>query len=294
MIRSRSLEDKMRRQRADAKTLDNLFRRRIEAGANCAPFVSQAILQTAKEVFPLDPQQIVGQLGLGQVKLLVVAATEPAGKALDDCQKVTVCLTLDMSKEDFEVRCRRGVVGLRRARLLRLTCEDCEQGGLLSHEDLAYRLLNCSLRTIVRDIQVLRRAGVETPTRGQQQDIGPGQTHRAQAVRLFLQGFEPNEVAHRLYHTLASIETTSPPSPASSSSRVRVMATTRSLSSCNAPLPWSAPTGNSLLSSSANAPPKRASVRSANACSPQKTRTKLARKGGERHEQASSHTPAFL
>jgi hypothetical protein len=206
MIRSRSLEDKMRRQRADAKTLDNLFRRRIEAGANCAPFVSQAILQTAKEVFPLDPQQIVGQLGLGQVKLLVVAATEPAGKALDDCQKVTVCLTLDASKEDFEIRCRRGVVGLRRARLLRLTCEACEQGGLLSHEDLAYRLLNCSLRTIVRDIQVLRRAGVETPTRGQQQDIGPGQTHRAQAVRLFLQGFEPNEVAHRLYHTLASIE----------------------------------------------------------------------------------------
>src|ERR1700738_3729578 len=108
MIRSRGLEDKMRRQRADAKTLDNLFRRRIEAGANCAPFVSQAILQTAKEVFPLDPEQIVNQLGLGQVKLLVVAATQPAGKALDDCQKVTVCLTLDASKEDFEIRCRRG------------------------------------------------------------------------------------------------------------------------------------------------------------------------------------------
>jgi biotin operon repressor len=206
MIRSRSLEDTMRRHRADAKTLDNLFRRRIEAGAKCAPFVSQAILQTAKEVFPLDPQQIVNQLGLGQIKLLVVAATEPAGKALDDCQKVTVCLTLDAGKDDFEVRCRRGVVGLRRARLLRLASEAREQDGLLSHEDLAYRLLNCSLRTVVRDIQVLRRAGVEVPTRGQQQDIGPGQTHRAQAVRLFLQGFEPNEVAHRLYHSLASIE----------------------------------------------------------------------------------------
>jgi len=38
MIRSRGFEDKMRRQRADAKTLDNLFRRRIEAGAKCAPF----------------------------------------------------------------------------------------------------------------------------------------------------------------------------------------------------------------------------------------------------------------
>jgi hypothetical protein len=70
MIRSRGLEDKMRRQRADAKTLDNLFRRRIETGANCSPFVSQAILQTAKDVFPLDPQQLDSQLGLGQVKLL--------------------------------------------------------------------------------------------------------------------------------------------------------------------------------------------------------------------------------
>src|SRR5260370_38311247 len=74
MIRSRGIEDKWRRERANAKTLDNLFRRRIEAGANCSPFVSKAILQTAKEVFPLDPQQVDSQLGLGQVKLLVVAA----------------------------------------------------------------------------------------------------------------------------------------------------------------------------------------------------------------------------
>jgi hypothetical protein len=32
MIRSRGIEEKMRRQRADAKTLDNLFRRRTEVG----------------------------------------------------------------------------------------------------------------------------------------------------------------------------------------------------------------------------------------------------------------------
>jgi hypothetical protein len=206
MIRSRGVEDQMRQHRYDAKTLDNLFRRRIEAGANCPPFVSQAILLTAKEVFPLDPDQIANQLGLGQLRLLVVAATEPAGKALEDCQKVTVCLTLDAGQEDFQIRVHRGVVGLRRARLLRLASEAREQGGLLSHEDLAFRLLNCSLRTMVRDLNALRRAGVEVPTRGQQQDIGPGQTHRAQAVRLFLQGLEPNKVAHRLYHTLAAIE----------------------------------------------------------------------------------------
>jgi hypothetical protein len=61
--------------------------------------------------------------------------------------------------------------GLRRARLLRLASEAREQGGLLSHEDLAFRLLNCGLRTMVRDLNALRRAGVEVPTRGQQTDL---------------------------------------------------------------------------------------------------------------------------
>src|SRR6516162_2200815 len=206
MIRSQALEELMRQQRCQAKTLDNLFRRRIEAGAHCAPFVSAAILQTAKDVFPLEPDATDSQVGLGQIKLLVIAATEPAGKSIELCQKVTVRLTLDAGRDDFEVRVRRGVVGLRRARLLRLAAEAREQGGLLSYEDLGYRLLNCGLRTIVRDVQLLRRAGIEVPTRGQQQDIGPGQTHRVQAVRLFLQGLEPNEIAHRLYHTLSSIE----------------------------------------------------------------------------------------
>jgi Protein of unknown function (DUF1670) len=206
MIRSNALDEQMRQQRFHAKTLDSLFRRRIEAGANCAPFVSQAILQTVKDVYPLDPQDSDSQLGLGQVKLLAVAANEPAGKALEDCQKVTVRLTLDAGHDDFTVRSRRGVGGLRRGRVLRLASEAREQGGLLSYEDLAFRLLNCSLRTIVRDIQILRHSGVAVPTRGQQQDIGPGQTHRVQAVRFFLQGLEPNEIAHNLYHTLSSIE----------------------------------------------------------------------------------------
>jgi hypothetical protein len=62
------------------------------------------------------------------------------------------------------------------------------------------------VRTIVRDVQALRRRELEVPSRGQQQDIGPGQTHRVQAVRLFLLGHQPNEIARRLYHTLGSIE----------------------------------------------------------------------------------------
>jgi hypothetical protein len=206
MIRSKLVEEKLRQQRLDAKSLDNLFRRRIEQGANCSPFVSQAILQTVKEVYPLSLEDAENHLGLGQLQLLVVAAHEPAGKALEECQKVTVRLTLDAGLEDYETRQAYGVEGLRRARLLRLTAEARDQGGLLSYEDLAYRLLNCGVRTIVRDVAALRRRRIAVPSRGQQQDIGPGQTHRVQAVRLYLQGLEAGEIGRRLYHTLAAIE----------------------------------------------------------------------------------------
>jgi hypothetical protein len=206
MIRTKLVEEKLRHQRIDAKSLDNLFRRSIEQGANCSPFVSAAILQTVKDVFPVAPEDNDNAPGLGQIKLLVVSAHEPAGKVLEQCQKVTVLLTLDAGLDDFDTRMAYGVEGLRRARLLRMTAEARDQGGLLSYEDLAYRLLNCGVRTVVRDVQALRQRGLEVPSRGQQQDIGPGQTHRVQAVRYYLQGLEANEIARRLYHTLASIE----------------------------------------------------------------------------------------
>ena len=206
MIRSKAVEARLREGRLDAKTRDCLFRRRIEQGANCSPFVSKAILETVKDVFPLQQEDLANQLELGRIRLLVVAATEPPGKTLEECQKVSVLLTLDAGKEDFEVRIRQGVDGLRRLRILRLCGEAREQGGLLSYEDLAYRLLNCGVRTIVRDVKQLRRQGLVVPTRGQQQDMGPAQTHRVQAVRLFLEGHEPADIARRIYHSLSSVE----------------------------------------------------------------------------------------
>jgi hypothetical protein len=45
-------------------------------------------------------------------------------------------MTLDAGEEDFQVRLAYGVEGLRRARILRVTAEAREQGGLLSYEDL--------------------------------------------------------------------------------------------------------------------------------------------------------------
>ena len=65
MIRTKSIEDQLRTGRLDAKTLDSMFRRRIEEGANCSPFVSKAILAAVKDVYPIGPDEPDHQLGLG-------------------------------------------------------------------------------------------------------------------------------------------------------------------------------------------------------------------------------------
>ena len=94
---------------------------------------------------------------------------------------------------------------LRQRRLTRLTEEAKEQGGYLSQEDLS-ELLMSDVRTIRRDIKALKALGIITPTRGQQQDIGPGISHRAIAIRLWLEGKEPIEVAQYIKHSIEAVE----------------------------------------------------------------------------------------
>src|SRR5262249_35829991 len=155
MMRNQMIEDQLRQGRLDAKTLDSMFRRGIEEGAASSPSFSQPALAPVKEVFAIGPEEPDHHLGLARIRLLVVAAQEPAGKPLAACQKVSVLLTLDAGPEDYQVRLAHGVEGLRRRRVLRVTAEAREQGGLLSYEDLAFRLFNCGVRTVVRDVQAL-------------------------------------------------------------------------------------------------------------------------------------------
>src|SRR5262249_49618169 len=108
MMRTQMLEDQLRQGRLDAKTLDSMFRRRIDEGANCSPFLSQAILAPVKEAFAIGPEEPDPHPGLGRTRLLVVAAEEPAGKPLAGCQKVSVLLTLDAGLEDYQVRLAHG------------------------------------------------------------------------------------------------------------------------------------------------------------------------------------------
>ncbi len=183
-----------------------MFRRRVENGANCSPFVSEAILKQAKEVYDLHGENTLQNHGVGKIKFLAISDREPPGKPLEECEKVAVFLTLDAGEDDQMLRFKFGTKVLRRAKILRLATEAKEQGGLLSYEDIGYRLLNCGLRTVVRDASAIREQGISLPTRGQQMDMGPLQNHRVKVIELFLQGFEYKEIARRTMHALSSVE----------------------------------------------------------------------------------------
>lgn len=194
-------------QRVNLKTLDHLFLSQVEKGAKCPPFVSTAILEVAKRVYNLHrSKEPEANLKAGQYRVIGILSWEPAGKALKDCLKGQCTITLDAGQEDREIRFKYGIAALRRSRLLRICSEACEQTIHLSQEDIAYNILNCSVRTVARDVQHWRRKGIFVPTRGQQKDIGPGLSHKVMAVKLFLERKSPAEIARNIYHSLKAVE----------------------------------------------------------------------------------------
>jgi DNA-binding CsgD family transcriptional regulator len=172
-------------------------------GAGVSPWVADTLVEKVHEVYFDDPTDT--PIRSGQMRYECVAASEGAGKPLEEAKLQAVVLTL-IGKGDVELRDAKGARAWRQHRIVRLAEEACGQDGLLSQEDIAM-LLSCDVRTIRRDVRELREEhGVLVPTRGQCKDMGPGVTHREEAIRLWLHGLEPLDVAKRLSHSLAAIE----------------------------------------------------------------------------------------
>ena len=94
MIRNYQVQKEQRNRRFSEKTLDGTFLNLIEKGANCPPFVSNAILHTAKKVYRLaevDPSHVMKQ---GQMKIVGITSHEPGDKSLSECQKKECIVTL--------------------------------------------------------------------------------------------------------------------------------------------------------------------------------------------------------
>ena len=176
-----------------------------EHGAGLSPWEASALVGIVDETFFQSSEAV--SYRSGQLKYSCVKVSEPAGKPLEQCGMVTVRLTLFDREDHRELpddACRR-CTDMRRRRLMRICEEAKEQGGLLSQEDLG-ELLMCDVRTVRRDVAELKRVGIVVPTRGTVKDIGPGVTHKAMAIRLWLEGKEPTEVALRIHHSLKATE----------------------------------------------------------------------------------------
>ena len=189
--------------RLTSKTLDGQFLQEVQHGLGCSPFEAEAVLGVVKEVYLTFYDATSNKAPPGRITLMVVDADEPAGKSIAECEKQSVCLTLHRGPEDDRLLHEHKPAGFRQARIPDLCQEALSQGGLLTCEDLAYRVFFVSTRTITRDLTRLRQAESSRPIplRSTVHDIGPVLTHRTQIVRLALEGKTTSQICTILRHS---------------------------------------------------------------------------------------------
>lgn len=193
--------------RLESKTLDARFVTEIQHGLNCSPFEAQAVMTVVKEVYFPFLDQFSNGAPPGKVTLVAVSSEEPAGKAVAECEKRSVCLTVHRGAEDDRLLQKEGAEGFRRARIPDLCQEALSQGALLTREDLAYHVFFVHPRTITRDLASLRVQDPKRPVplRSTIQDIGPVLTHRVEIVRLALEGKTTSEICRIMRHSPAAV-----------------------------------------------------------------------------------------
>lgn len=189
--------------RQASKTPEAAFLHALQEEFNFSHRVSQEILATAQEMLVGDLPTMA--LRPGQVRLVVAALDVPFGPPITETDRIEVTLTVDAGAEDAEVMASDGREGLRRGRILRLTVEALEQGGVLTQEDLA-RVLNVDRRTILRDVQALQAEGHLVHTRGRLKGVGRGQSHKVKIIELWLDREGYDKISRWVHHSLQSIK----------------------------------------------------------------------------------------
>jgi hypothetical protein len=190
--------------RLRVKQLSQLFKNEIETGLNCSPFEAEAVLETVYRIFGIY-FETSGTMKPGQILFQVVSENSPPQMKIEECQIISVILTLDAGEDDLAIKERNGVKALRQHRLQRVSIESHQQGGLLTVEDLANRILNCGERTISRDLAELRKKGIVLPLRSTVKDMGRSITHRVMIIKEWLSGKEYSDIAKTTCHSVPSV-----------------------------------------------------------------------------------------
>lgn len=184
--------------RLQSKTQVFRFTTRLNTHYNLSLAASELL---SKEILEEVSNSSKETLNDGQIWYSAIHKDEPAGKSLAKCRKVRVKLTLHHA-DDLDTADTRS---LKSRLVFRLPWEALEQSATLNIEDLS-RILFAGEKTIRRLIAEYRAQGIFIPIRGYYKDIGPGSTHKSQAVRLYLKGFSPSKIANLLGHHINSIE----------------------------------------------------------------------------------------
>lgn len=188
--------------RLQSKTVRQSIITSIAKDFNLTPILAEAYFSQISDYF-LRHAELT--LSTGQMQYLAVEENEPAGKPIALCRKVPVRLTLHSAEEDLAVYKKSGLRGVREHKIIRLTNEAIDQGGVLSYEDIAF-CLTSSVVTIKRDMSRLRRSGCILPSRGWRQQMGRGQTHKTQILDLYLRGHQFTEIEQKTHHSESAIK----------------------------------------------------------------------------------------
>jgi hypothetical protein len=191
--------------RLRVKNLDSQFEKEVLGGLDCSPIEAKAMVEVVHKIYGryFDTS---GSIKTGQILFEVISETASPALSLKESPMIEVLLTLDAGIEDLQIKERSGVTGLRRYRLQRIAIEAHQQGGLLTVEDIANRLLNCGERTICRDIAALKQRGIILPLRSTVKDMGRSISHRAAIVKQYLLGKEYSEIGRITNHSIMSVD----------------------------------------------------------------------------------------
>jgi len=162
-----------------------------------------AICRSLKEMFMSYFNTYIGyDQSEGQIIYRAIPEGVPPGIEVVKIKTLSVRLTI-VNESDIQLT-SKGMNELEKQRIVRITNEAFDQGGLLTQADVSI-ILGKSLRTINRRIAELREEGIVVPTRGNRKDIGPGISHKTKIVEMYLKGYDFTEIKRRTRHSSESI-----------------------------------------------------------------------------------------
>lgn len=168
-------------ERLQSKSILHAIQVELQQGYDLSPVEAQVL---ARRVQQLVDEQLGPARQPGQITYQAIAVAEAPGKALRDCRKVAVHLTV-VAAADSQKWSQEGAEALRRERVRRLVYEGLLQGGALSQEDVAC-ILGVSRKTVQRIFAFYRAQGQRLPSRGEIQDMGRGVSHKVPVIRRYV------------------------------------------------------------------------------------------------------------